>query len=82
MTKSSSLFAAIRPTESTKDEVYVKASCYVHDLTKSEDRNRDHVRLSLWSDNEAQLVISMPLDEARRLASFILEHTHGTNAPG
>ena len=58
----------------------VRASCYLHEFEMESDGHtvrvpNHHVRLSIWVGDRAVATASLPDDEARALAEFVLDAT-------
>jgi hypothetical protein len=74
--KRSRSFAGIRVSEGDPTGAFLRASCYLKEQTwETEDGEvvipGSHVRFSVWVDDEAKCVISIPHSEAKDLARFI-----------
>jgi hypothetical protein len=74
--KSFRLFAGVKIDERDPDGAYLRVSCYKRDQTFATEEGSvtipgHHVRFSVWIDNAAVCVISLPETEARELAGFL-----------
>ena len=70
-------FAGIKVGDDDPENGYLRVSCYNQDQTieapeGSVSMPGSHVRVSMWVDNEARCVMSLPSSEAREMATFIL----------
>ncbi|MGH2683056.1 MAG: hypothetical protein ACRDIX_07470 [Actinomycetota bacterium] len=59
-------------------EAYLRASCYLEEIEVESEGDTvripsHHVRFSVWVNDQAMCAVSLPDDEARALASFVLE---------
>jgi zinc ribbon protein len=66
----------VAPTDPAKS--FVRVSCYLEEIeVESEGATvripSNHVRFSIWVDDQAMCAASLPDDEARALARFVLE---------
>lgn len=66
----------VAPTDAA--ESYLRTSCYLEEIeVESEGRTvripSRHVRFSVWVHDEAVCAMSLPDDEARDLARFVLD---------
>lgn len=74
--KSARLFPGIKVSEGDPEGAFLRVSCY---LKEQEFRSKEgsvtipgrHVRFSVWVEDEARCVMSIPESEAHALASFI-----------
>lgn len=70
-------FAGIKIGNDDVESGYLRVSCYRkdHRIDTPEGSVRmdgAHVRVSMWVDNEARCVMSLPESEAREMATFVL----------
>ena len=70
-------FAGIKIGDEDPESGFLRVSCYrdEHRIESAEGSVRmpvDHVRVSMWIDNEARCVMSLPESEAREMAEFVL----------
>ena len=70
-------FAGIKVGDDDPENGYLRVSCYNRDnriesAEGSVSMPTNHVRVSMWVDNQARCVMSLPDSEAREMASFIL----------
>lgn len=70
-------FAGIKVGDDDPESGYLRVSCYrANDRIESEEgsvrMDGNHVRLSMWVDNQARCVMSLPESEAREMATFVL----------
>lgn len=70
-------FAGIKVGDGDQENGYLRVSCYNRDQTIESPEGSvtipgNHVRVSMWVDNQARCVMSLPESEAREMASFIL----------
>lgn len=71
-------FAGIKIGDLDPESGFLRVSCYrdEHRIESPEGSVRmpaSHVRVSMWVDNEARCVMSLPESEAREMAEFVLE---------
>ena len=71
-------FAGVKVGPSDPENAFLKASCYLRDRLIESDEGSvvvpgHHVRFSVWVDDEARCVLSIPESEAKDLASFLTE---------
>lgn len=71
-------FAGIKVGDDDPENGYLRVSCYnrintIETAEGSVSMPGSHVRVSMWVDNQARCVMSLPSSEAREMASFILE---------
>jgi hypothetical protein len=64
MSKKALFFAGVKVTEGDPEGTFLRVSCY-------KDGPGSHARFSVWIDDEARCVISIPESEALDLARFI-----------
>lgn len=74
--KSARFFAGVKVAEGDPEAGYLRASHYraTERLEGGEaavEVPSEHVRFSVWVDDRAQCVISLPISEARELTSFL-----------
>ena len=77
--KTARLFAGIRVAENDEEGAFLRVSCYREDQIFESDEGSvtipgHHVRFSVWSQNKAKCVISLPETEAADLAHFLSGH--------
>lgn len=70
-------FAGIKVGQDDPESGYLRVSCYLkdHSIDTPDGSVRmpgQHVRVSMWVENEARCVMSLPESEAREMASFVL----------
>lgn len=70
-------FAGIKVGDDDPENGYLRVSCYnleqrIESPEGSVTIPGSHVRVSMWVDNEARCVMSLPSSEAREMATFIL----------
>lgn len=70
-------FAGIKVGDDDPENGYLRVSCYNRDNTIESNEGSvsiptNHVRVSMWVDNAARCVMSLPSSEAREMATFIL----------
>lgn len=70
-------FAGIKVGDDDPENGYLRVSCYneAHTIESPEgsvSMSGSHVRVSMWVDNQARCVMSLPSSEAREMATFIL----------
>lgn len=70
-------FAGIKVGDDDPENGYLRVSCYSSDHTIESPEGSvsmpgNHVRVSMWVDNEARCVMSLPSSEAREMATFIM----------
>ncbi|MGI8407356.1 MAG: hypothetical protein ACR2L3_02455 [Actinomycetota bacterium] len=70
-------FAGIKVGNDDPETGFLKVSCYLKDHTiktweGSVSIPGNHVRVSMWVDDESRCVMSLPASEAREMAGFIL----------
>lgn len=78
-------FAGIKVGDDDPESGYLRVSCYRRDsrIESAEGSVRmdgNHVRVSMWVDNEARCVMSLPESEAREMANFVITQV-GANTP-
>jgi hypothetical protein len=66
----------VAPTDPA--EAYLRTSCYLEEFEMESDGATvripsHHVRFSIWVNDQAMCAVSLPDDEARELARFVLE---------
>lgn len=71
-------FAGIKVSDGDPEHAFLRVSCYLKDQTFSSPEGSltipgHHVRFSVWVDNEARCVLSLPESEAKDLVQFIQE---------
>ncbi|MFN2490889.1 MAG: hypothetical protein ABR529_14380 [Actinomycetota bacterium] len=69
-------FAGIKVDDKDPENAYLRVSCYREDRTFTSPEGTvtipgHHVRFSVWVDNMAVCVISLPEVEARELAGYL-----------
>jgi hypothetical protein len=79
-------FAGIKVGEGDPENGYLRVSCYQRDqrIESSEGSvslRGSHVRVSMWVDNEARCVMSLPASEAREMATFIFSEVGHNRDP-
>ena len=72
------LFAGIRVSDDDPEGAFLRVSCYLKEQVFETPEGSvsipgHHVRFSMWVDDEARCVLSIPESEARDLAAFIDE---------
>jgi hypothetical protein len=77
-------FAGIKVSEDDPAGAFLRVSCYLKEQVWETDEGRvaipgSHVRFSVWVDDEAKCVISIPHSEAKDLAHFISEELNRLN---
>ncbi len=70
-------FAGIKVGDDDPENGYLRVSCYrrantIETAEGSVSLQGDHVRVSMWVENQARCVMSLPSSEASEMASFIL----------
>lgn len=78
-------FAGIKVGDDDPEDGYLRVSCYRRDQRIESPEGSvslpgDHVRVSMWVDNQARCVMSLPSSEAREMASFILTQVANNDA--
>lgn len=78
-------FAGIKVGNDDPESGYLKVSCYRKDHRIDSDEGSvrmdgNHVRVSMWVDDEARCVMSLPESEAREMANFVLKRV-GRSSP-
>lgn len=76
--KRARFFAGVKVSEGDPANAFLRVSCYLKEQTFSTPEGSvvipgHHVRFSIWDDDRAQCVLSIPETEARELARFIEE---------
>jgi hypothetical protein len=76
--KSARFFAGVKIDQYDPENAYLRVSCYRKDQTFASTEGSvvipgNHVRFSIWVNNEAKCVLSIPETEARALSRFIEE---------
>ena len=76
--KSARLFPGIKVGDDDPEGAFLRVSCYLKEQVFSSPEGSvtipgRHVRFSVWVDDEARCVMSIPESEAMALASFIGE---------
>jgi hypothetical protein len=76
-------FAGIKVGDDDPENGYLRVSCYKRDHRIESPEGSvsmpgSHVRFSMWIDDTARCVMSLPSSEAREMATFLLSQT----APG
>lgn len=71
-------FAGIKVGDDDPEDGYLRVSCYnresrIESAEGSVSMPLNHVRVSMWIDNQARCVMSLPSSEAREMATFVLE---------
>ncbi len=82
--KMARFFAGVKVADADPEQGFLRVSHYraterLHSGDTRLDVPTEHVRFSVWADNQAQCVISLPVSEARSLVSFLeteLAHSH------
>ncbi|MDP9067957.1 MAG: hypothetical protein M3N53_06390 [Actinomycetota bacterium] len=79
-------FAGIKVGGGDPENGYLRVSCYRkdHRIESEEGSVRmsgNHVRVSMWVENEARCVMSLPESEAREMATFVLGQVGAPPAP-
>ena len=86
-------FAGVKVDQADPENAYLRVSCYRREQTFESPEGSvvipgSHVRFSIWVNDEARCVLSVPETEARDLSAFIAEgmtrlesETPGTNGP-
>ena len=74
--KSARLFPGIKVSEGDPEGAFLRVSCYLKEqVFRSKEGSVTipgrHVRFSVWVEDEARCVMSIPESEAHSLASFI-----------
>ena len=77
-------FAGIKVGDEDPENGYLRVSCYnraqvIESPEGSVSMPGSHVRVSMWIDNQARCVMSLPESEAREMATFILSQTENTS---
>lgn len=70
-------FAGIKVGDDDPENGYLRVSCYNRDHTIESPEGSvsmpgSHVRVSMWIEDHAACVMSLPSSEAREMAAFIL----------
>lgn len=70
-------FAGIKVGDDDPENGYLRVSCYSRDQRIESPEGSismpgSHVRVSMWVDDQARCVMSLPSSEAREMATFIL----------
>jgi hypothetical protein len=78
-------FAGIKVGDDDPEDGYLRVSCYKRDHRIESPEGSvsmpgSHVRVSMWVNNEARCVMSLPSSEAREMATFLLAQV-ATNSP-
>ena len=73
-------FAGIKVGDDDPEQGFLRVSCYRRDhrIESAEgtvSMAQDHVRVSMWVDDQARCVMSLPVSEAREMAVFIMSQT-------
>jgi hypothetical protein len=76
--KQARFFAGVRVDESDPEQGYLRVSCYGQDETIESSGATvtvpvRHVRFSVWVDDTARCVLSIPASEAKELVRFLNE---------
>ncbi|HJR46059.1 MAG TPA: hypothetical protein VJ927_10690 [Actinomycetota bacterium] len=71
-------FAGIKIGDDDPETGYLRVSCYRKESRIESDEGSvrmpgNHVRVSMWVDNAARCVMSLPESEAREMATFVLD---------
>ena len=74
--KTTRFFAGIKATPGDPEQAYLRVSCYLKEQSFETEEGSvtipgHHVRFSVWTDDQAQCVISIPETEAADLVTFI-----------
>lgn len=74
--KRARFFAGIKVADGDPEGAFLRVSCYRKEQTFESEEGSvvipgQHVRFSIWVDNRAQCVMSIPETEARDLAEFV-----------
>ncbi len=77
-------FAGIKVGTGDPENGYLRVSCYrkehrIESQEGSVQMTGNHVRVSMWVENEARCVMSLPESEAREMADFVLEQISATH---
>ena len=84
--KHARFFAGVKVDEGDPENGFLRVSCYRRDETlESEGASvtvpSDHVRFSVWVEDTARCVLSIPASEARELASFLQDELRSASTP-
>jgi hypothetical protein len=76
--KSARFFAGVRVDQADPENAFLRVSCYRREQTFESAEGSvvipgSHVRFSIWVNDEAKCVLSVPETEARDLSRFIEE---------
>ena len=76
--KSARFFAGVRVDRADPENAFLRVSCYRRDQTFESPEGSvvipgNHVRFSIWVNDQAKCVLSLPETEARDLSRFIDE---------
>jgi hypothetical protein len=85
--KAARFFAGIKVGRDDPESGFLKVSCYLRDqiIDSPEGVVRvpgNHVRISLWVDDRATCVMSLPAAEAQEMATFILRELSRIESAG
>lgn len=87
--KHARFFAGVKVDQDDPEQGYLRVSCYTRDERIESDGGEltypaEHVRFSVWVDDTARCVLSIPASEANELAAFLtaeFERTKSLSIP-
>ncbi len=85
-TKTARFFAGVKVADTDSEHAFLRVSHYrVTETLRAAEGEIDvpveHVRFSVWANDRAHCVISLPASEARSLASFLDAELGGAQPP-
>ena len=80
-------FAGIKVGDDDPENGFLRVSCYswdhrIESPEGSVSMPGSHVRVSMWVDDQARCVMSLPSSEALEMATFILSQAPSTSTDG